>query len=236
MLLLNLNSAREAADRETGYGHQDETDYRAPIGPDQPVLGLGPVRMRVIGKDDPVARPGLAESDRRKAQTMEPLLWNSLTVHEQLREQLRQEFPEADDETLRDTLEGLSNLPEILAATLRSHLDDLALATALRARISDMQERVGRIEARADKKRCLVASVMERADLRKITEPDFTVSLRPTAPQLIITAEGEIPPAFWRPQPAKLDRRGLLAALNAGQAVPGATLGNGGTTIAVRTR
>jgi hypothetical protein len=115
-------------------------------------------------------------------------------------------------------------------------LDDLALATALRARIADMQERLGRIEARADKKRCLVALVMERADLRKLTEPDFTASLRQVAPGLVVIDERVIPEPFWRPQSPKLDRKGLLAALNAGQAVPGATLGNGGTTIAVRTR
>jgi hypothetical protein len=234
-MLLNLNAARDAADRESDYGSQDETNYRASQGREQLVATPGPESAHHTSNDGLLVTPRLVQSGSRKAQTMEPLL-NSLNAHEYIRDQLRREFPDADDETLRDTLEGLSSLPEILATTLRSHLDDLALATALRARISDMQERLGRIEARADKKRSLVASVMERADLRKIAESDFTASLRPTAPQLIITAEGEIPATFWRPQPAKLDRRGLLAALNGGQAVPGATLGNGATTIVVRTR
>lgn len=167
---------------------------------------------------------------------MEPLLWNSLTAHERLREQLQRDFPDADDETLCDTLEGLSNLPEMVAALVRSSLDDVALATALRSRVCDMQERLSRIEERAEKKRALVASVMERADLRKITDSDFTVSLRPTLPPLVITAESEIPEAYWKPQPPKLDRKALLAALNGGDRVPGASLGNAGITIAVRTR
>ena len=167
---------------------------------------------------------------------MDAHLLRQLAEHEYLRAQLHSQFPDADDASLRDTLEGLSSLPEMLATVLRSHLDDVALTTALRARVNDMQERLRRIEDRAEKKRELVASVMERADLRKLTEPDFTVSLRPTTPPLVVTAEAEIPGTYWRPQARKLDRRALIAALNAGQLVPGATLGNGGMTIAVRTR
>jgi hypothetical protein len=167
---------------------------------------------------------------------MNPSLLTGLKQYELLRQQLMVEFPEIDDHTLRDTVEGLTNLPELLARILRSHLDDLALLAALRTRILDMQERFARLEVRADKKRALVASVMERADIKKLTEPDFTASLRQVAPGLVVVDERAIPDPFWRPQPPKLDRKGLLAALNAGQIVPGASLGNGSTTITVRTR
>ncbi len=167
---------------------------------------------------------------------MDAHLLRQLAEHEYLRAQLHSQFPDADDASLRDTLEGLSSLPEMLAAVLRSHLDDVALTGALRSRLSDMQERLRRIEDRAEKKRALVTSVMARADLRKLTEPDFTVSLRPTAPLLMITAEAEIPEKYWKPQQPKLDRKSLIAALTAGQTVPGTVLGNGSMTIAVRTR
>ena len=161
---------------------------------------------------------------------------HQLAQHEYLREKLQIEFPEVDREDLRDTLEGLSSLPEMLAAILRSQLDDVAFAAALKTRLSDMQERLGRIEERADKKRALVTSVMEQADIRKITEPDLTISLRPLPPPLMITDEPAIPQTYWKPQPAKLDRRAIAAALNAGFAVAGAALGNGGVTISVRTK
>jgi hypothetical protein len=163
-------------------------------------------------------------------------LVHRLGEYENVRSWLHSEFPEADDDALRDTLEGLCSLPEMLASILRSHLDDLALLAALRSRILDMQERFARLEVRAEKKRALVASVMERADIKKLTEPDFTASLRQVPPGLVVVDERAIPDPFWRPQPPKLDRKGLLAALNAGQAVPGASLGNGSTTITVRTR
>ena len=167
---------------------------------------------------------------------MNPMLQHSLAEHEYLRQRLKAEFPDADEETLRDTLEGLSSLPEMLACVLRSYLDDIALAAALGIRINDMQERISRFEQRAEKKRALITSVMERADLKKLAEPDFTVSFRTTAPSLVITAEGEIPQDFWKPQPPKLDRQGLTAALRGGRSVPGAVLSNGQATISVRTR
>jgi len=115
---------------------------------------------------------------------------HSFAAHQYLCEQLRAEFPDADEDTLRDTLEGLSSLPEALAAVLRSYLDDLTLAAALGMRIDDMQERLSRIEHRADKKRELVTSVMERADIKKLAEPDFTASLRASPPAVVVTDEG----------------------------------------------
>jgi len=171
-----------------------------------------------------------------KGVPMNPTLQHSLAEHEYLRQRLKAEFPDADEETLRDTLEGLSNLPEMLACALRSYLDDIALTAALGIRINDMQERISRFEQRAEKKRALITTVMERADLKKLAEPDFTVSVRATPSSLMVTDETEIPQDFWKPQPAKLDRQGLTAALRRGQSVPGAVLGNGQATISVRTR
>jgi hypothetical protein len=188
---------------------------------------------RDLHQPDPQAQDGHRLA---KGAPMNPMLQHSLAEHEYLRQRLKAEFPDADEETLRDTLEGLSSLPEMLACVLRSYLDDLALAAALSIRINDMQERISRFEQRAERKRALITSVMERADLKKLAEPDFTVSFRTTSPSLVITAEAEIPQDFWKPQPAKLDRQGLTAALRGGRSVPGAVLGNGQATISVRTR
>ncbi len=167
---------------------------------------------------------------------MEQAISRELTHHQYLRSRLEEEFPDADEETLVDTLEGLSNLPDMLAEVCRSMLDDQAMVSALRGRVGDMQERCGRIDARARKKRELVCSVMERADVRKLTEPDLTVSLRPSRAPLVVTDEEAIPEGYWKAQAPKLDRQGLLAALSAGRDVPGAILGNAPMTISVRTK
>ncbi len=165
----------------------------------------------------------------------EPLI-RELTHHQYLRERLVADFPDADEECLHDTLEGLTNLTDMLAEVLRSALEDQAFSAALRGRVGDMQARLSRIEERARKKRDLVRAVMERADVRKLTEPDFTVSLRPSRAPLVLTDEEAIPGDYWKPQPAKLDRQGLLAALAGGKEVSGALLGNAPMTISVRTK
>ncbi len=167
---------------------------------------------------------------------MEPKLSIELTHHRYLRERLEAAFPDADEETLMDTLEGMTSLTDSLAELLRSSQEDQSLASALRGRMSDMQERCGRFEERARKKRELVCTVMEEAELKKLTEPDFTVSLRPARAPLMIIDEEAIPGDYWKPQPAKLDRMGLISALSNGRDIAGAVLGNPPLTIAVRTK
>ena len=167
---------------------------------------------------------------------MTPNLLHTFAEYQYLRERLQADFPEADDDALRDTLEGLSTLPEALAAVMRSYLDDLAFAAALGMRIGDMQERLARVEQRADKKRALVTSVMERANIRKLAEPDFTASLRTVPPSLVVVDETQVPQGYWRPQPPKLDRQGLIAALKGGAAIAGVVLGNAQITLSVRTK
>ena len=164
-----------------------------------------------------------------------PLL-HELSHHEYLRHKLQSDYPDIDEETLLDTLEGLTDLHEMIAAVTRSRLDDLAISSALRSRISDMQERLSRIEHRADKAKDIVVDVMERAGIKKVSEADFTVSLRATSPSLIVSDEAVIPEEYWKPQAPKLDRQGLIGAMKAGAIVSGAMLGNGGVTISVRTR
>ena len=105
-------------------------------------------------------------------------LMYELALHEYLREQLTQRFPEADEETLCDTLEGLTNLHEKLGAVIRSQLEDRALSKALRARIEEMQGRFRRLEHCVEQKRGSVprcvklskASVMLRPFWRFGTE------------------------------------------------------------------
>lgn len=163
-------------------------------------------------------------------------IMRELAHHEFLRQRLQADFPDADDETLRDTLDGLTDLDEMLAELTRSYLDDKAFAAALRQRVEEMRQRLSRFEDAADKKRSLLATVMDRADIKLIKEADFTLSCRQAPPSLTIFEEDQLPAEFLVPQPPKLDRRRLLQSLKDGEAVPGAALSNGGITISVRTK
>jgi hypothetical protein len=161
---------------------------------------------------------------------------NEVQRYQWLREKLLDCFPEADDETIRDTLEGGTNLHELIAEIIRSALIDEALQAGLRSRLEDMKQQLSRLEERGDKKRLLALDAMSEVGLRKLEQPDFTASARAGSPSLVIVAEEAIPSSYWVPQPPKLDRQSLLTEMKRGCAVPGTQLSNPRPTLSVRTK
>ena len=159
-----------------------------------------------------------------------------LRDYSSLRARLLAEIPDLDAETLADTLEGITDLREMLAEVIRSALEDEALASGLSTRLNDMKARLERLETRAGRKRQLALRVMSEADIQKLTESDFTASLKQGAPTLDVVDEAKVPAAYWKPQPSKLDRQGLLAALKAGVAIEGVAIAAAQTQLSVRTR
>jgi hypothetical protein len=157
-----------------------------------------------------------------------------MSKHKSLAASMAKAFPEADEETLADTLEGVSDLPGLLSTLIRSRIEDETLAECLRGRIEEMRQRLERLEVRAGQKKALVLAAMEEAGITKLVEADFTLSLRLGSPKLVVVDDTLIPEEFWRPQAPKLDRQWLLAALKNGRSVPGAELGNPEPTLAVR--
>jgi hypothetical protein len=166
---------------------------------------------------------------------MDTHISHEISIYRDLREQLCEEFSDIDDDTLNDTLEGISNLPDLVAGVLRSALGDRDLADALKSRIHAMKNRHERLEARYERKREIAREAMEQADMKRLTQPDFTVTLQAAQPALVVTDENEIPETYWVVPPARLDRMNLKAVLKSGDAVPGATLGNPRMTIVLRT-
>jgi hypothetical protein len=132
-----------------------------------------------------------------------------------LRERLLTDYPMLDDECLADTLEGITNLRDMIAAVIRSALVDQAMQEGLRTRLEEMRQRLARLEERGVKKRQMALEAMSEAGLKKLEEPDFTASVRAGLPPLVIIAEPEVPEPYWVPQPPKLDRQALLADLKA---------------------
>jgi hypothetical protein len=165
-----------------------------------------------------------------------PTLQTELTHYQILRERMLEELPDLDDETLQDTLEGISDLRQMLAEVIRSALYDEAMAGGLSTRLSDMKARLERLEDRAKRKRQLVLRAMSACEISKLAEADFTASARTGSPTLEVVCEDKIPPAYWKPQPPKLDKQSILAALKTGAEVEGAKLLPPQMQLSVRTK
>ena len=156
--------------------------------------------------------------------------------HQSLKERLLANWPDCDEVTLRDTLEGITHLHEMIAAVIRSALVDEALQAGLRGRLDDMKERLSRLEVRSSKKRQLALEAMTEVALSKLEQPDFTASARAGSPALVVIAEETIPQAYWLLQPPKLDRQAILGELKRGLEIPGAQMSNPKPVLSVRTK
>jgi hypothetical protein len=153
-----------------------------------------------------------------------------------LTDQLKALYQDIDDETLVDTLEGISELPELIRALVRSSLDDDVLIAALKQRIENMQARLSRLKDRFERKRELACWAMSNAEITKVEAEDFTLSLRQGPPRVEVTDEEKIPEEYLIPQRPKVDRAGITSALKRGDVIPGTILINGEAHIAVRVR
>ena len=158
-------------------------------------------------------------------------------IHYQaLRERIKAREPDIDEQTLADTVEGLTELPDIIEAIIRSALVDEALSKGLRCRIAEMQDRLSRLQDRASKRRQIAKDVMVDLDLKKISAPDFTASVRPGLPALLILNEEDVPPTYWQPSEPHLNRQELARDLKQGVEITGATLSEPDPVLSVRVR
>jgi hypothetical protein len=153
-----------------------------------------------------------------------------------IRDRIREQVPQIDQQTLLDTVEGLTDLHEIITAIIRAALADEAMAIGLKSRIADMQERLDRMQDRATKRRQIAKDVMVECDLKKLTAPDFTASIRPGMPVVMVIDEAAVPSIYWEPRAPRLNRQGLASDLKQGAEITGVTLSNPEPVLSVRTR
>ena len=93
----------------------------------------------------------------------DPIINAQLNVYGRFRQRLLDEYPNLDDETIRDTLEGITNVHELISELIRSALVDEALQAGLRTRLEDMRQRLNRLAERGLKKRQLAIEAMNEA-------------------------------------------------------------------------
>jgi len=166
---------------------------------------------------------------------MDQLAFASIN-YRSIRDRISAQDPQIDEQTLADTVEGLTDLHEIVQAIIRAALHDEALATGLKCRIADMQDRLTRLQDRAAKRRQIAKDVMLDLHLKKLTAPDFTASIREGIPSLVVINEDAVPKIYWEPSEPRLNRQGLAHELKQGAEVPGVALSDPEPVLSVRVR
>ena len=157
-------------------------------------------------------------------------------TYRSIRDRIRAHDPQIDEQTLADTVDGLTDLHEIVQAVIRAALADEALILGLKCRISDMQGRLDRLQDRASKRRQIARDVMVELDLKKLNAPDFTASIREGIPSLMVINEEEVPSIYWQPSEPRLNRQGLAYELKQGAEIAGVALSDPEPVLSVRTR
>jgi len=139
-----------------------------------------------------------------------------------------------DEEMALVAVEGETNLIEAINAAVDriSALQDHS--KAIDYRIEALKLRQSRFDRQAELIKSALQVAMGQAELRKLELPQATLSIRAVPPKVELIDEAAIPASFWKPQDPKLDKVAILKALKDKESVPGATLSNGGETLAIR--
>lgn len=139
-----------------------------------------------------------------------------------LKAELLRRFPElSDDErALIDTLDGISNLDEQIAAVLREALTREAMGEGIGNLLDSLSARRSRLFEGAEKMRHAVLTAMQEAGRSKLTLPDMTVSISAGRAGVAIIDETALPDRFMRIK-REPNKDAINAAVKAGEKVPG---------------
>lgn len=142
-----------------------------------------------------------------------------------------------DDEVYSDTLEGETNVMELLDGEIAAMKSDDALAEAIKAQEDALKIRRERISMRADAHKKNIKMILQYAALQKAERPLATVSIRPGSLSVRIVDEADIPSQLMREKITRTpDKATIKAQIEAGIEVPGAVLERGDETVSVRVK
>lgn len=193
----------------------------------------------------PLCQTRLYQSEDRKHILLSPIwqqrcfLANPILAAEDVAREINAllaEFPQLvdDEELFRDTLEGNTRFNEIMDRLLQEMRDNETLAEATAQRIGKLRERQTRLTHRVQFFRGLMHRLLTLTGLKSVALAEAKVSVINSPDKVIITDEAAIPDQYQviKKEPNKT---AIKNAIKNGQFVPGATLSNGGTSIAIRT-
>lgn len=132
---------------------------------------------------------------------------------------------EDDADALIQLLDEVQDRFEVKAENVAKYLANIeAEGAAYRAEEVRLAERRHAMERRAERLREYLAEQMRRLSLNDLAAGVFRLKFVKNPPSLNIYNEAAIPPGYFEPQPARLDRAAITRDLKSGHAVPGAEI------------
>lgn len=149
----------------------------------------------------------------------------AISTFRALVQNLRDAFPDADEQTIADTAEGESTLDAAILATLRAAIEREAIGKALGGLIDDMASRKRRLDEGAQAMRGAALQAMQEVGLSKLAAPDMSVSVGRSKPKVQIVNPDMLPDTVCTlvRTPSKTK---IAEAFALGQDVRGAMMGN----------
>lgn len=147
------------------------------------------------------------------------------------------EYPDlADDEVLRaDMVEGATELVEFLRRLERARQEAKTNSNALAENLKGLESRKYRFDQREKAMRALALKLLFAANAEKpVVFPEATYSMKKVPPAVVIVDEDQLPDAACKFE-RKPDKTAIKSMLEIGE-VPGATMSNGGRTLAIRVK
>lgn len=142
-----------------------------------------------------------------------------------------------DDDLVETTIEGETGLMEAIDAALLRIVELEAMASGIEDAVDVMKTRQSRMKSGAERLRGSLLLAMDTAGLKKTERPTATLSLAKGADKAIVHAESELPSHFLIEKTTVApDKKAILAALKAGEDVPGAHMSNGGVNLRILPR
>jgi hypothetical protein len=138
-----------------------------------------------------------------------------------------------DERAYLDTLEGETDLFELCRRLLEQIETDEGLQAALKEQVEARKLRSDRAGERVKHNREAIMALLQCAGLDKLALPEATLSVRGVSPKPIVTDEAAVPETLCRIKRTP-DMAAIRAEVEAGRAVPGVQLDNGGQALTIR--
>ena len=142
---------------------------------------------------------------------------------------------EFDQETFLDTLDGETDVVDVIGWLIEQRGEAQAFASACKQYAAEYTERQKRFEVKAKKMASTIGDILDATEQTKITHPLATVSRTKGRQRVVINDETAVPSQLCVTT-VKPDNLAIKKQLEAGEEVPGAELvtGDKGVTIRVK--